>query len=93
MKMIKEPFLKIKIAQVCLVQKDAPYKKSRAFDTWSLVDGCLGKIRKCYLVGEGVSLRVDFRLQKVCAIPSVLLSPVAAPAVSASIPWLHHHRP
>lgn len=86
MKMIKEHFSKIKIAQVWLVQGDAPYKKFQAFDTWSSVDGCLGKIRKCYLVGEGVSLRADFRFQKICAIPSVLLTPVAAPAVSASIP-------
>lgn len=95
MKMIKEQFFfkKKKNAQVWLVQEDASYKKFQAFDTWSSVDGCLGKIRKYYFVGEGVSLRADFRFQKICAIPSVLLPPVAAPAVSASIALLHHHRP
>lgn len=90
-KWLKSSIFKKQIAQEWLVQGDASYKKSQAFDTWSSVDGCLGKVRKCYLVGEGVSLRADFRFQKICAIPSVLLPPVAAPAVSASIPLLHHH--
>jgi hypothetical protein len=44
-------------------------------DIWSLVDGSLGRIRKCHPVGEGVNLGADFRFSKTWGHSQCALSP------------------